>query len=259
MAAVGDRPVMLCLSGHDPGGGAGIQADIEVGLALGVHALALVTAHTVQDSSNVSRVAPADPQLLTEQLAALLADFRPRAVKVGLLGSAEAVPFVVQAVRRAGVPAVVDPVLRAGGGTELAGAGLIERLKRELLPHAEVLTPNAAEARRLVPEAKDLEHCGAALLALGARHVLITGGDEDGEAVVNHWFERERPVRRYAWPRLPARFHGAGCTLAAAIAALLARGLPPAAAAADAQAYTHRALQAAFAAGRGRLIPKRLP
>lgn len=254
-----ERPLILCLSGHDPGGGAGIQADIEAVAALGAHALTLVTAHTVQDSANVSQVAPADPGLLAAQLDALLADFKPRAIKVGLLGDAAQVGFVAQAVRRIGVPVVLDPVLRAGGGAELAAPALVERLRAELLPLVDVLTPNAAEARRLAPGAGSLDECGAALLALGARHVLITGGDEPGDVVVNHWHEPGRSPRCRAWPRLPARFHGAGCTLAAAIAALLARGLPAATAVEDAQAYTHRALQAAFAAGRGRLIPGRVP
>jgi hydroxymethylpyrimidine/phosphomethylpyrimidine kinase len=258
MAAGADRPQVLCLSGHDPGGGAGIQADIEAIAALGGHALAVITAHTVQDSVDVARVVAADARLLQEQLDALFADFRPRALKVGLLGSAAQVAVVAQAARRAAVPVVLDPVLRAGGGAELAGAELIERLRAELLPLTDVLTPNAAEARRLAPAAT-LDDCGAALLALGARHVLITGGDEPGDPVVNHWFAPGRPPRRYAWSRVAGRFHGAGCTLAAATAALLARGVPATAAVSDAQAYTHRALQAAFAAGRGRLIPGRLP
>lgn len=259
MSAGAERAQVLCLSGHDPGGGAGIQADIEAIAALGGHALAVITAHTVQDSANVARVVAADPRLLDEQLDALLADFRPRAVKIGLLGSAAQVALIAQTVRRADVPVVLDPVLRAGGGAELAGAELIERLRAELLPRVDVLTPNVAEARRLAPGAATLDDCGVALLALGARHVLITGGDEPGDPVVNHWFAPDRPPRRFAWPRVAGRFHGAGCTLAAATAILLARGLPPADAVADAQAYTHRALQAAFAAGRGRLIPGRLP
>lgn len=255
----GARPLVLCLSGHDPGGGAGIQADIEAVAALGGHAMTLITAHTVQDTSNVSRIVAGDPALLSAQLDVLLADCAPHAVKVGLLGGASQVDFIASSLRRAGVPAVLDPVLRAGGGTELADAGLIARVRRELLPLVEVLTPNAAEARRLAPEAGSLDACGAALLALGARHVLITGGDEPGEGVVNHWFARGRSPRRCAWPRLPGPFHGAGCTLAAAIAALLARGVPVAQAVEDAQAYSHRALRAAFAPGRGRRIPGRLP
>lgn len=252
-----ERAVVLCLSGHDPGGGAGIQADIEAIGALGGHALTVVTAHTVQDTRDVSRVVAAEPGLLQAQLDALLQDFRPRAVKIGLLGDAAQAGLVAATLRRARAPAVLDPVLRAGGGAELAGPGLIDAL-RALLPQVDVLTPNAAEARRLASDAGSLAEAGARLLALGARHVLITGGDEPGDPVVNLWCERGRPARRYAWPRLPARFHGAGCTLAAATAALLARGQGVRSAIEDAQAYTHRCLAQAFAPGAGRSIPGRL-
>src|SRR6185369_3561373 len=111
----------------------------------------------------------------------------------------------------------------------------------------------------LAAGAKDLAGCGAQLLALGARHVLITGGDEPGDPVVNHWFAHGASPRHFAWPRLPGNFHGAGCTLAAAVAALLASGLPAGKAVEDAQAYTQRCLARAFAPGRGRRIPGRQP
>ena len=144
-----ERPVVLCLSGHDPGGGAGIQADIETIAAMGGHALAVITAHTVQDSSNVTRVTPADADLFEAQVDALLADCKPQALKIGLLGGAGQVALVAATIRRAAAPVVLDPVLRAGGGAELADEELIERMRRDLLPLVEILTPNAAEARRL--------------------------------------------------------------------------------------------------------------
>lgn len=250
---------MLCLSGHDPGGGAGIQADIETAAALGAHAATLITVHTVQDSRNVLRVVPADLALLREQAETLLADVTVRAVKIGLLGDAAQAAFVAGLVARLGVPAVLDPVLRAGGGAALADDGLIAALCQTLVPRVELITPNAQEARRLAPGEEDPDECGAALLAAGARNVLITGGDEPGDPVVNHWYAPGRAPRRYAWPRLPDRFHGAGCTLAAAVAALRARGLPLAHALEDAQAYAHRTLRAAFAVGQGRRIPGRFP
>lgn len=253
-----ERAVVLCLSGHDPGGGAGIQADIEAIAALGGHALTIITAHTVQDSRNVAQVVAADPVLLQAQLDALLADFRPRAIKVGLLGDAAQADLVVRAADRLRVPLVLDPVLRAGGGADLAARGFIDALRRELLPRVDVLTPNAAEARRLVPDATGLDACGQTLVALGARNVLVTGGDEPGDPVVNHWFAADRSPRRYAWPRVPGKFHGAGCTLAAAIAALLARGAGAADALVDAQAYVHRALSQAHAPGAGRKLPGRV-
>jgi hydroxymethylpyrimidine/phosphomethylpyrimidine kinase len=251
------RPTVFCLSGHDPGGGAGIQADIETVAALGGHALSLISAHTVQDTTDVTRVQPVDVALLREQAAVLLADAAaPGAIKVGLLGSVGQAEFVAQLARQTGAPLVLDPVLRAGGGAELASAGLLDALAA-LLPQVEVLTPNAAEARRLAPGAGDLDACGRELLRRGARNVLITGGDEAGESVVNRWFRSDGSPRAFAWPRLAGPFHGAGCTLAAAIATLLARGEPVGAALTDAQAWVHQALQRGFAPGKGRMIPGR--
>ena len=253
------RPSVLCLSGHDPGGGAGIQADIETVLSLGGHAVSLITAHTVQDSTNVIRVQAADPALLREQATVVLADVKVHAIKIGLLGDAEQIDFVAGLVRQIGAPVVLDPVLRAGGGAPLVSETLIGELRRLLLPLTEVLTPNAAEARRLSAAEDGLDAAGAALLALGVRNVLVTGGDEPGESVVNRWYRRDGSPRSFSWPRLPGPFHGAGCTLASAIATLLARGLPVGAALADAQAYVHASLQRAHAPGRGRRIPGRAP
>ena len=252
------RPTVLCLSGHDPGGGAGIQADIETVLSLGGHAVSLITAHTVQDSSNVTRVQAADASLLREQAETVLADVQVRALKIGLLGDPGQAGFIASLIERSGAPVVLDPVLRAGGGATLASRALIDEIKRVLLPLTEVLTPNAAEAR-VLSGADNPEAAGAALLALGARNVLVTGGDEPGEPVINRWYRRGGSPRAFSWPRLPGPFHGAGCTLAAAIATLLARGHSVGEALADAQAYVHSALQRAHAPGRGRLIPGRGP
>jgi hydroxymethylpyrimidine/phosphomethylpyrimidine kinase len=252
------RPTVLCLSGHDPGGGAGLQADIEAVAALGGHAATLLTAHTVQDTRDVRRVVPADFALLKEQAAILLADVEVHAIKVGLLGEPGQAAFIARLAERLGVPLVLDPVLRAGGGTELATDALADAIRDDLLPRATVLTPNAAEARRLAGSG-DLAVCGEALLAAGAANVLITGGDEPGEAVVNRWHRREGSPRAFSWPRLRGPFHGAGCTLASAIAALLARGFPVDAALADAQAWVHAALGRAFSPGHGRPVPHRGP
>jgi hydroxymethylpyrimidine/phosphomethylpyrimidine kinase len=256
------RPTVLCLSGHDPGGGAGLQADIETVAALGGHAAGIITAHTVQDTTNVRRVVAADPALMREQAEALLADLSVGAVKIGLLGGVEQAGVVAGLIARIGRPTVLDPVLRAGGGAELGSDALADAIKRALLPHVDVLTPNAAEARRLAGR-EDLDACGAALLEAGARHVLITGGDEpaqDGDgAVVNRWYRRDGRPRAFSWPRLRGPFHGAGCTLASAIATLLAQGLSIADALADGQAYVHAALGRGFAPGKGRPIPGRAP
>jgi hydroxymethylpyrimidine/phosphomethylpyrimidine kinase len=218
----------------------------------------VATCLTVQDTSNVVRVVPTDPTLLEQQLELLLADAPPQAIKLGLLGGAEQLPLIVRTIRRCGVPVVCDPVLRAGGGALLHGEDTLAALRRELLANVTVLTPNAAEARRLCPEAASLDACGAALLQAGCRRVLITGGDEPGAEVVNTAYAPGQPPRRYAWPRLPETFHGAGCTLASAIAALLARGVDLDEASWQAQEWTQGSLQRAFAVGRGRRIPGRI-
>jgi hydroxymethylpyrimidine/phosphomethylpyrimidine kinase len=252
-------PVILCFSGHDPTGGAGLQADIEAITAQGAHAAGLITAHTVQDTRDVRRCVPVDAQLLANQIEVLLEDCRIDAIKIGLLGAPALIPLIAHTIKRCGVPVVLDPVLRAGGGAELSSPGMIEALQRELLPLIDLITPNAAEARRLAPRAGNLEGCAQALLGTGTRHVLITGGDEPDADVINTWWTVGQAPRVWRWPRLPLTFHGAGCTLAAASAALLGRGLPMAEALEQAQTYVQRTLSKAVEIGHGRLIPRRLP
>lgn len=252
-------PRVLCLSGLDPVGGAGLQADIETLAAHRIHTLSLVTALTVQDSRNVRRVVATDPTLLDEQLSVLLADARPDAVKLGLLGSIAQLPVIAAHLARLAVPVVCDPVLRAGGGTDLVADAFPAALRAQLLPLVTVLTPNAAEARRLVPDGADLADCGAALVTDGCMRVLVTGGDEPGASVVNHSYGREMTAQRWQWPRLPETFHGAGCTLASAIAARLALGDSVDDAIDAGQRWTQTALARAIAVGSGRRIPGRLP
>lgn len=248
---------VLCLSGLDPTGGAGLQADIEACTANDAHALGVATALTVQDSRNVSAVEAVSVELLQAQLDTLLADCQPTAVKLGLIGDADQIPLFCRILARLEQPVVCDPILRAGGGTELLEARSRQRLFDELLPQVMLLTPNAAEARRLIPDAGTLDACGAALLAAGCHSVLITGGDEPGTEVVNTLYRGDQPPRHWRWPRLPGTFHGAGCTLSAAIAARLANGDALEAAVSAGQAYSHKTLEHAFPVGRGRPIPGR--
>lgn len=251
------HPNVLCLSGHDPSGGAGIHADIEAVGALGGHALTAITAYTVQDTDNVRRVSAAPPIWLAAQIETLLADVEIHAIKLGLLGSVAQIDPILAAIRQLHVPVVMDPILRAGGGARLVRSELAEAMRSRLLPAITVLTPNAAEARALT--GLDGEPAAQALLELGAQQVLVTGGDEPGEEVQNHWHRAGEAARRYSWPRLDDRFHGAGCTLAAALATLLARGETVEAAIEGAQRYTHQALSRAYAVGQGRKIPGRRP
>jgi hydroxymethylpyrimidine/phosphomethylpyrimidine kinase len=200
-----------------------------------------------------------DSAFLGSQLEALAADCDIRAIKIGLLGEPAQVALLASWIDRLAVPVVLDPVLRAGGGTDLAGTALQAALAAELLPRVTLMTPNAAEARRLasLPPGAPVDLAGAALLAAGCANVLVTGGDEAADEVVNTWHRAGAPPHRYAWPRLPETFHGAGCTLASAIAARLVLGESLAAALEAGQRWTQASLGRAFAIGRGRRIPGR--
>lgn len=249
-------PKVLCIAGHDPSGGAGIHADIEACRATGAHALGALTALTLQDTDSVHAVQPLDADWLDAQIRHLAADCRIDAVKFGVLGSVEQVPVCVRWVRELGVPTVLDPVLRAGGGAELAAQPVGLAMLEQLAPLCTVITPNAAEARLLSGEAR-LDAAAAALGARGIAHVLVTGGDErdDAESTDWHWHDGTlRPIRR---ARIAQDYHGAGCTLASTIAALLARGDAPAAAIDGATARVHAWLQRPKVIGRGRPSPAR--
>jgi hydroxymethylpyrimidine/phosphomethylpyrimidine kinase len=248
------RPQVLCLSGHDPTGGAGLQADIEAIAAGGGHALGLITALTVQDSHNVRRVVPVSLTLLQEQAAVLLADCPLAAIKVGLLADDAQAAWIAQLAAAQAVPLVLEPILRAGGGSELSPPQRFDAL----LPQVSVLTPNAAELERLVPGCDTLLARARALCAQGCGSVLVTGGDVPGAEVINHWITAETH-QVFRWPRIDHRFHGAGCTLAARLAVALASGLAVSQAVADAQAAVQAMLQRPHAVGRGRVIPGRLP
>lgn len=258
MSKNGKRPLVLCISGHDPTGGAGIHADIEACGSFGAHALSVITCHTVQDTSDVQRVSAVPPIFLAAQIAALAGDCAIDAVKIGLLGDAEQVAPIATALLRLRRQVVLDPVLRAGGGTALVGSALRAQMVEQLFRLADLLTPNLAEARALagLPQGSAAD-CAARLLASGARNLLITGGDEPGEQVINSWHAPGRTAVSYPWPRLSGRYHGAGCTLASACAALLARGLEMSAALEQAQRYTHETLAQAYVIGQGRMIPQR--
>lgn len=253
------RPALLCLSGHDPTGGAGIHADLDAAAAQGVPALSVITALTVQDTRDVQAVRPVEAEWIERQLALLAADVHIGAIKLGLLGDVAQVRLLAAWIDRLRVPVVLDPVLRAGGGAALVGGSLQEAIARELLPRVTLATPNAAETRCLAGLAADApaDAAGAALVAAGCAGVLVTGGDEAGPEVVNTWHRREAAPRRFTWPRLPETFHGAGCTLASAIAARLVLGEPLEVALEAAQRWTHAALTRPIAVGHGRRIPGR--
>ncbi len=251
--------MVLAISGNDPSGGAGIMADIEAIASMGCHCAPVITTLTVQDTRDAWRVEPLDPGLVIEQAEAVLADLDVAAIKLGLLGSVTIAQAVAELLaRNPGIPVILDPVLVAGGGARLAEATITEVMLDALVPRALVVTPNSDEARALAPDAATLDAGAETLVAHGARFVLLKGAHEDTDPVVNKLFSKGVEVVRYEWPRLEGSFHGSGCTLASAIAGLVARGLGTADAIERAQRYVHDALADALHIGRGQPIPHRL-
>ena len=251
------KPVVLCVSGHDPIGGAGIQADIETLAALGCHAATAVTCQTLQDTRNVREVIANAPSLLAAQIETICDDLSPVCVKIGLLGTAELTAVVSALLTNMDIPVVLDPVLSAGGGKDLAAAGLLAAI-RGLLPQIALATPNRREARRLC-ETDDTAEAARRLLEYGCTSVLVTGADEaSGDRVLNQLFAANAPPVDFNWPRLAGQFHGSGCTLASACAAYLAHGAPLAEAVDKAQRYAWETLRIAHRSGRGQSLPGRI-
>lgn len=252
-------PVVMVFSGNDPSGGAGIQADIESLASHGCHTAPVITALTVQDTQDVLGYVPLDASLIIEQARAVLEDMPISAFKIGLLGSADVVEGIHSLlVDYPDVPVVLDPVLRAGNGAELADPEVLETMTTLLLPLTTVLTPNSLEARLLAPEADSLDACAMALLEREVEFVLITGTHENTAEVTNRLYGNHRLLESFTWTRLPESYHGSGCTLASSIAGLLAQGLEPFTAIHEAQEYTWETLKHGYRLGMGQYLPNRL-
>ncbi len=251
-------PVVLVLAGLDPTGGAGLQADIEAIASMGSHAAPVATTITIQDTADVMGYTPLSAGLVIQQARAVLEDVPVAAVKIGMAGSVETIEAIYTLLREyIELPIILDPVLRASGGGSLASDAAAAAMKSLLFPLATIVTPNTLEARALAPEADTLDACGIALLAYGADMALVTGGDENTAEVVNTLYSNNRALERYRWERLGGSYHGSGCTLAAALAGLLAQGDEPFTAIYKAQEYTWKTLKHGYRIGMGQCIPHR--
>lgn len=246
---------VLIVAGSDSGGGAGIQADIKAVTALGGYAATAITAITVQNTLGVTGVHPIPPDIIEAQGRAVIDDIGADAIKTGMLGTAEVVEVAARLIEAAGAPAVVDPVMVAKGGASLLADSAVAAVRALMIPRAALLTPNAPEAGVLtglpVETEDDLRRAGEALLALGARAVLMKGGHLPGATVTDLLLTPDGETS-FSAPRIETRHtHGTGCTLASACAAGLAQGLPLATAVGQAFAYVQEAIARAPGLGAG--------
>jgi hydroxymethylpyrimidine/phosphomethylpyrimidine kinase len=248
---------ILVIAGSDSGGGAGIQADLKTVMALGGFATTALTALTAQNTRGVSAVLLVPAQFLRAQIDAVMADIGADAIKTGMLpdtGSIEAVADFIAGLPAA-LPFVLDPVMVATSGDRLQDEEALHALKTRLIPLATIITPNIPEAELLLGTriADEADQCRAAgaLLALGAGAVLVKGGHLTGETVTDILATRTG-IEAMTGERIHSTStHGTGCTLASAIAAGLAQGMPLADAVRRARAYVAQAIRAAPGLGGG--------
>ena len=266
MSAMPDTPpIVLVFSATDPTGGAGMQADILTLASMGCHPLSVVTAITVQDTMGVDDIFPIDADWIIDQARCVLEDMPVAAFKIGVMGSVDNISAIAEIVSDyPEIPLILDPVLASGRGDELANDDMLIAMRELLIPQTTIITPNSLEARRLALNDSDdkddpgLIECANRIIISGCEYVLITGTHENTQQVINTLYGEDGVVSAESWPRLPGQYHGSGCTLASAIAATIANGLPMAEAVKDAQEYTWQTLKAAFRAGMGQHIPDRL-
>ncbi len=250
-------PRVLVVAGSDSGGGAGIQADIKTLSALGAYAMTAVTAITVQNTLGVSDVHAIPPDVVAAQMRACLDDIGADAIKLGMLHSAPLIEAVAAILADfPTIPVIADPVMVAKGGAALLQSEAVGALAAHILPRSTVITPNTEEAAVLTgtPIADEAEQ-EAAAIALAERFgaaVLLKGGHLSGAAVLNLLLQPGLPMDRYLSPRLETRHtHGTGCTLASAIAAGVAAGLPLTAAVERACRFVHAGIANAPGFGQG--------
>ena len=257
MAGPGRVPIALTIAGSDSSGGAGIQADLKTFTVFGVYGASVITALTAQNTQGVRGVETVSPAFVVAQMDAVLEDLEVGAIKTGMLATAE----IVMAISRrlaAGPrpPLVVDPVMVATSGDALIAPDAVEAVRSTLLPLAALITPNLPEAARLLETGQAATEAqvaaqAKALHALGCRAVLIKGGHGEGDTAIDYFYDGAT-LRRFALPRVDTRHtHGTGCTLSAAITALLALGASLGEAVERAKSFVWQGLQASRGLGVG--------
>jgi hydroxymethylpyrimidine/phosphomethylpyrimidine kinase len=256
-------PAVLVFAASDPSCGAGIAADILTLASMDCHPLIVITGITVQNTSGVEGILAMDSDWVADQARAILEDIPVLAFKIGVLGSEDNVSAVAEVVADyPEIPLILDPVLASARGDEFVNDESLAAIRELLVPQTTVVTPNFHELRLLAGEDdgddETEETLAMRLIGMGAEHVLVTGTHAPSVDVGNSLYGERGLVRIDRWPRLPHSYHGSGCTLASALAAMVARGLDIADAAREAQEYTWQTLKHGYRPGMGQHVPDRM-
>jgi hydroxymethylpyrimidine/phosphomethylpyrimidine kinase len=251
-------PVVLCFSGADPTGGAGIQADIETVSSHGCVAASIITAATVQDTVDVISFAPMPSEIVIEQARAILEDMPISAIKIGMVGSAE-IAMAIHSILTdySEIPVIYDPVFSTETDGALSTEDLADTVRTLLLPLTKILTPNIHEVHALAPGSDTPTAAAMGLLESDVEYILLTGTHGKTPDVVHTLFSNNRELQTFHNDRLPHKYHGSGCTLAASIAAQIALGQDVLGAVRQGLEYTHKTLVHANRIGMGQYHPNR--
>jgi hydroxymethylpyrimidine/phosphomethylpyrimidine kinase len=254
------HPVALTIAGSDPGGGAGLQADIKTFAALGVYGYSVITEVIAQNSVRVAGVEAVSPEIVEAQLDTLALECSPRAMKTGTLANAAIVKVVARAIERLKLPApVVDPVIVSSSGALLIGPKGERAIRKRLIPVARIVTPNIPEAEVLARIRIDsdaaIREAAIKIIKLGARAVVIKGGHrKDSASATDLFYDGRRFIELKSARVAGGGAHGTGCAFSAAIAAHLARGMSLEDAVRGAKRYVTAALRQSFKLGKGRAV-----
>ena len=256
MAGVRNVPSVLTIAGSDSGGGAGIQADLKTFAAMGVYGTSALTAITAQNTMAVTAVHEIPVEIISAQIEAVISDIGVDAVKTGMLSSSAIITCVVDSLTAMSIldRLVVDPVMVAKSGDSLLQEEAVQTLREKLLPLAAVVTPNIPEAETLtgmtIVSDADVHEAARAIVAMGARSVVVKGGHREGAATDLYF--NGTSFREFTAPRFDtANTHGTGCTFASAVAAGLAKGLDTEEAIGRAKEFVTEAIRNSFPIGQG--------
>ncbi|MGM9951391.1 MAG: bifunctional hydroxymethylpyrimidine kinase/phosphomethylpyrimidine kinase [Lysinibacillus sp.] len=248
--------IVMTVAGSDSGGGAGIQADLKTFQELEVFGTSAITAVTAQNTLGVDGIFPVDADFVVQQMTAVFRDMPVRAIKTGMLFSADIIRAVSEVLAEKDAFLVIDPVMIAKGGAVLLQQQAIEAMKEHLLPIATVVTPNIPEASALsgvsISSEADMEEAASVLLQCGVACVVMKGGHLDGERAVDTAYFLDGTKFTVASDRIPTtQTHGTGCTFSAALTAFLGKGLDIKTAVFEAKKFVHLAISHPLNIGNG--------